>query len=68
MRNSQDISLRGTRGMGALYSSYLLSHWKVEAATADLDHEVNLGMELTHSREANRKEYGFLLLWSTISV
>lgn len=63
MRNSQDISLRGNRGMGMLYSSYLLSHWKVEAATADLDHEAQLGMELTHSRE-----YGFRLLRSTISV
>ena len=52
--------------MGMLFSSHPLSYWKVEASAADLDHEVNLGMEVTHTREANRKEYESLILWSII--
>lgn len=62
MRNFQEVSLTGVRAMGMLFSSHPLSYWKVEASAADLDHEVNLGMEVTHTREANRKEYESLIL------
>ena len=48
--------------MGMFFSSHPLSYRNVEASTADLDHEVNLRMEVTHSREASRKEYGSLMM------
>ena len=50
MRNFHEVSLRGAGGIGMPFSSHPLSCWKVEEAAADLDHEVNLGIE-AHSAE-----------------